>query len=808
MIERITCIALLVLFIIMPCGCKNTAAKISCENTDELRGVWISVFDIDYKNGDEQSFILGFDSMMSRVRDIGCNAVFVHVRSHSDACYPSKLFPWSAYITGTQGKSPGFDPLEIMIKLAHNHGLQFHAWINPFRVSSNGDESKLCDDNYAKKCLSSKDSSLSSQVKKAAGGIYYNPSNKDVRQRIIDGVSEIANGYDIDGLHIDDYFYPTTAADFDAEDYAEYKKSTDNPMSLADFRRKCVDETVSGMYSALKAANKNAVFGVSPQASVYYNYNTCYADVKKWCKTDGFADYIAPQIYFGFEDGRTDENGMAFRFDECAKYWNRLCGGKCKLYFGLGLYRSGCKIDGANGGENEWVENDDIITRQVDFSRSLSNFKGFILFSYSSLTQNAAAKAETENLAQYFSRRKSTGTVAKITAQRAEMLCGDSTNDRSSPICTYLPKGTLDYCYDREIVSYNGSQRGAALKNYRKLACGYRIYSSSGGEQTADIYSGTLPKSNSISLEKYKADERHTVMTFKVGYKAPFTVSFTPQSYNSPDSAASDYTITAAEYKYIDIKFYYASVAAKTADLTDNPLFSGMRWIKSGKNYRLRLTLKRQGRFYGYRAYYNDGGELVFSFQNPIMAEKADNVYGVSLKNTLIMLDAGHGGTDCGAKSNDGKTYESALNLTLAAAVKNELAKTGADVIMTRNDDSDLTLRERTAIIYQNQPNLFISLHRDWAADQSQHGFDAYYFYPFSKAAADSIFGSVKSVISTRKVKYYPFYVTRLTDCPSILLECGFMTNGDELNRLKNKEYNLRLAKAIARGVCDYFKAN
>lgn len=808
MLKRIICLMLIAICVIMPCGCGGTDNDDSDTVADELRGVWISVFDIDYKNGDEQSFIRSFDSMMQNVRKLGCNAVFVHVRSHGDACYPSKLFPWSAYITGTQGVAPDFDPLEIMIKLAHNHSLKFHAWINPYRVSSNGDISKLSDDNYAKKCLRSKDSAMSRQVKKAAGGIYYNPSNKAVLERIIGGVDELVKNYDVDGVHIDDYFYPTTDADFDSEDYAEYKKSTEQPLDLANFRRKCVDETVSGIYSAVKAANKNTVFGVSPRASVYYNYNTCYADVAKWCKTGGYADYIAPQIYFGFDDERTDQNGMAFKFDECANYWNKLCGGKCKLYYGLGLYRSGEKIEGAGSGENEWIENDDIITRQVDYSRKLSNFGGFILFSYSSLTQNATAKAETANLTQFLNERKSSGTVAKITAERAELLCGDSADDRSRPTCTYLPKGTLDYCYDREIVNFSGSQRGSALKKYRKLACGYRIYSSSGGEPTSSVYSGSLPKSNSVRFNKCGIDERHTVMTFKVGYKAPFTVSFTPQSYVSPDSTAPDYSISKAEFEYIDIKFYYAAVAANTADLSDNPLFSDMRWIKSGNNYRLRLTLKKAGRFYGYSAYYNDDGELEFRFLNPTKAEKSDNEYGVSLKNAVIMLDAGHGGKDCGADSDDGKTHESALNLMLANALKNELEKTGANVIMTREDDSDLSLADRTAKIYKYRPSLFISLHRDWAADKSQHGFDAYYFYPFSKSAADCIFDSVKSVISTRKVKYYPFYVTRVTDCPSVLLECGFMTNDGELNRLKNKDYTSKLAKSIARGVCEYFKAN
>lgn len=804
MTKRIICAAVIALCIVFQSGCGKTERIADSAEDDELRGVWISVFDIDYKNRDEQSFIRGFDSMMQTVQKIGCNAVFVHVRSHGDACYPSKLFPWSAYITGVQGKSPGFDPLQIMIKLAHNHSLQFHAWINPFRISSNGDESKLSDDNYAKKCLNSKDSAFSNQVKKAAGGIYYNPSDKAVRKRVIDGVSELVKGYDVDGVHIDDYFYPTTSADFDSADYESYKKTTKTPLILADFRRQCVDETVSGIYSAVKTAKKSVMFGVSPQASVYYDKNSCYADVEKWCKTEGFTDYIAPQIYFGFDDERKDKNGMPFNFEECAKYWSGLCNGRIKLYFGLGLYRSGEKIDGAGKGEDEWRENDDIITRQIDFSRTVGKYGGFILFSYSSFTQNMTAEAETENIKQYLTVRKTSGAVAKITAERAELLYGDSADDHSRPTCTYFPEGTLDYCYESDIVNYNSS----GLKKYRKLSCGYRIYANSGDKPTFSVYQGSLPASNSIRLCGCKIDKRHTVITFKVGYKAPFTVSFTPQSYKSPQSSTPVYSIAAAEYKYIDIKFYYAGIAAKTADLSDNPLFSDMRWIKSGGNYRLRLTLKKAGQFYGYSAYYNNSGELEFCFLNPVNAAKSNNEYGVSLKNTLIMIDAGHGGKDCGAKSDDGKTRESVLNLMLAECVKNELEKTGAAVYMTRNDDSEVSLSDRAGAVYKYRPNLFISLHRDWSADKSQHGFDAYYFYPFSKRAADSVFSGVKSVMSARKIKYYPFYVTRVTDCPSILLENGFMTNSDELAKLKSADFTKKLAKAITIGVCKYFTEN
>lgn len=362
----------------------------------EIKGIWISFCDLDFANGNEAEFIKKFDKMMQNAKSVGFNSVFVHVRSHGDAYYKSKLFVWSKYITGTQGQDPGFDPLEIMIRLAHNHNLQFHAWINPFRVSSTYDISALSDKNQAKIWLKSRDKSVKNYVKRVNGGIYYNPSEKYIRDMVVDGVREIVENYAIDGVHMDDYFYPTTAKSFDMDEYAAYC-AKHGDVSLTAFRRDNINEMVRNIYKTVKSENNKLIFGISPQANIYNNENLQYVDVEKWCQNDGYVDYIAPQIYFGFEYDYDNGHGQNMRFDKCADDWVRLVKNKnISLVFGLGLYRSGEPIEGSVG-VYEWVNNDDVIKRQIEYVRGCGKYDGVIIYAYSSMFANDTAEREVEN---------------------------------------------------------------------------------------------------------------------------------------------------------------------------------------------------------------------------------------------------------------------------------------------------------------------------------------------------------------------------------------------------------------------------
>ena len=202
----------------------------------EIHGVWITYIDwqSNLKGKDQAAFDASFSAMCDRVAANGGNAVFVHVRSHNDAVYPSNIYPWSSVMLN--GVNPGFDPLADMVSIAHGKGLSFHAWINPY-----GYRNGVFSGNVA----------------------LVNQAN------IVAGVAEIVNNYAVDGVHFDDYF-PTYAA------------SVHNSM-------------IQQVYATCHAAGKT--FGISPQGNVENNM-AMGADVATWLSVPGYVDYLAPQIYW------------------------------------------------------------------------------------------------------------------------------------------------------------------------------------------------------------------------------------------------------------------------------------------------------------------------------------------------------------------------------------------------------------------------------------------------------------------------------------------------------------------------------
>lgn len=784
-ILRFSALLLSVMFIFCSCNSQQTQNSAECKNA--LKGLWISIYDLDYCKGNKLEFVKKFDSMMNTAELYGFNAVFVHVRSHGDANYDSSIYPWSAFITGTQGKAPDFDPLEVMIKLAHNHDLQFHAWINPFRVSGENKLDGLSADNPAKCWLNDADKSNDSCVIRRKDGIYYNPSSSAVRRLIVDGALEIARKYDVDGIHLDDYFYPCTDSEIDKNEYAAYK-SGGGKDSIEDFRRECIDDMVSKLYSEIKSVNKKIQFGISPQANIETDMSSLYANVKKWGSKSGFVDYIAPQIYYGFNNSAVI-NGQKMNFENCFDLWKKTVDeSKVKLYIGLGLYKSGKKDSYAKGGIDEWTENDDIISRQASISLNDEKCSGIIVFSFGSLSENDTSKKEADNLSKLLNNNEAAAypLIATVTSKQARTLRGDYADDTSDINYTYLPQGTVDYCAVRDIVNNSGD----SVRKYRKLRSGMRVYTDNGsGKSDVSIGTGKLPEYNSVDFCGVKNDSKRTILTFDEDFKAPFTVRL-----NSEDN-----------FEYVDINFCYAKKVRGGDKFRNNPLFSSSQWVDAKNSRTLRLTLCNKGEFFGYHASYDDFGRLILSFLNPPKVSKSDNEYGISLKNQVIMVDAGHGGKDVGATSNNGKIHESVLNLKLAKALESELKKTGAKIIMTRNDNSEPRLSDRTEMIFDSQPDLFVSVHHDWSGNKNASGASTYYYYPFSKKLGSFVHNSSGKVMNKLKLKYYPFYVTRMTECPSILTENGFMSNDSEVSRLADDKFIAKQAKAIAKGIAEYY---
>lgn len=364
------------------------------EDKEEFRGVWITYSEISslYRSNSDE-YYNELLSVFSFLKDKGFNNIFFHARAFGDAFYSSSYFPWSSYLTGTEGEAPPYDPLAVAVKAAHSFGLKIHAWINPYRISYKTDIDLLSDANPAKEMYYG---NRQNNLMITESGIYYSPDSTEVQKLIIDGIKEIVMNYDVDGIHLDDYFYPRDVSSSDSERYKAYS-ANGGTLTLEDWRRANVNTLVSGIYSAVKTAKPDVLFGISPGGIDRLNYDTYYADVGHWIKNKGYCDYIIPQIYFGFLH-KTDN------YNKLLHYWSELCDSKdIKLYIGLGMYKCG-KTDSYAGSviaENEWIDNSDIISRQITALRQERKPDGFVIFSLGDLTaqtDNSNKNSEREGL--------------------------------------------------------------------------------------------------------------------------------------------------------------------------------------------------------------------------------------------------------------------------------------------------------------------------------------------------------------------------------------------------------------------------
>lgn len=333
-------------------------------NYSEVKGVWISYIELaGLKSDSESAFRAAIGDVYDNCANLGLNTVYVHVRSHSDAYYNSAYYPRTKYIDGS------YDPLPVMIEEAHKRGLSFQAWINPLRGCSVGDIGR--EKGYALYDWAGGETKLV----EVNGYYYLNPAYDEVTQLIANGAAEIVANYDVDGLHIDDYFYPTTEEWFDRSAYLESSYN-----DLSDFRFANCDKLVSSLYNAVKSANSTALFGVSPQGNYLNNYAYMYADVEKWCTQSGYLDYIMPQVYFGFKNA-------AQPFETVIQKWDSVASkGKVPLIIGLAPSKIGSEDGwGGTNGRREWIDDKDILKRQFLSSAETMSYGGICLYSYNSM---------------------------------------------------------------------------------------------------------------------------------------------------------------------------------------------------------------------------------------------------------------------------------------------------------------------------------------------------------------------------------------------------------------------------------------
>jgi len=348
-------------------------------NTDnEMKAVWINYYELSMKNeggGTQESFTAKINAMFSKIKEMGLNTVIVHVRPFSDAFYASKIYPYSKYITGTQGVNPGYDPLKIMCEQADLFGLKIHAWINPYRVLYETDFSKLDKTNPARVWREDEIAENDDWVIVTDTGIFYNPSVPAVQKILIDGVREIIENYSIDAIHMDDYFYPSIDENIDKAQYTEYLNQG-GKRNLSDWRRDNVNIFVSGLYSAIKAVSSDIKLGISPSGDIQKNYDTHYADIREWVSNTGYVDFMMPQLYYGFKNETKP-------FEQVSSEWSELMkNSKVKICYGLALYKCGQIDEYAGTGINEWQTDGNIISRQITYLKKLERYDGIILYSY------------------------------------------------------------------------------------------------------------------------------------------------------------------------------------------------------------------------------------------------------------------------------------------------------------------------------------------------------------------------------------------------------------------------------------------
>lgn len=377
---------LVIVYIFIP---KDTLKdEVTTPKTEEKRAVFISYIELgnNIRDKDESTMKKTIDNMLDTAKSYGFNMIILQVRSFSDAIYNSSIFPSSRSVVNTEGEKLPFDILKYFIKVAHQKDLELHAWVNPYRISNTKDINLISTSNPCYSMLNSTD------VEVMDNGIYYNPASSKVESLILDGIEEIITNYDVDGIHFDDYFYP----DSTTIDSNEYNKALDEDESLTlqEFRLNVISSLVKKTYSLIKNYNKEILFGISPDGNIENNYNSNYVDTITFVTKEGYLDYIMPQVYYGFLNSVKP-------FEETIKSWNNLITIDIDLIPALAFYKSGNVDKYAKEGVNEWIEYNNIISREVMLSRSLSNYSGFAIFRYDSifgnnLTENAFL--EKENL--------------------------------------------------------------------------------------------------------------------------------------------------------------------------------------------------------------------------------------------------------------------------------------------------------------------------------------------------------------------------------------------------------------------------
>ncbi|MFI7502164.1 glycoside hydrolase family 10 protein [Streptomyces sp. NPDC049687] len=345
--------------------------------TTEMRGMWLAtVGNRDWPSragltaAQQRSELLSWLDTAVRNR---LNTVIFQVRPTADALWPSPYEPWSQVLTGTQGKSPGWDPLGTAVTEAHARGLQLHAWFNPYRVATHADRSKLVASHPARK--------NPDWAVEYGGRLYYQPGLPEVRAFVQNAMLDAVKKYPVDAVHFDDYFYPYPVAGQTFDDDAAYDAHGGGFASRAAWRRDNVDKLIVEMAARIKAVRPATQFGISPfgvwrnastdsrgsDTRAFQSYDEIYADSRKWVKK-GWIDYVVPQLYWEIGNSAADYAKLVPWWAEVAK------GSRTRLYLGEGLYKAG-----ASGQPAAWGDRAEL-SRHLTLAKKHPQARGHVFF--------------------------------------------------------------------------------------------------------------------------------------------------------------------------------------------------------------------------------------------------------------------------------------------------------------------------------------------------------------------------------------------------------------------------------------------
>jgi uncharacterized lipoprotein YddW (UPF0748 family) len=353
----------------------------------EFRGVWVaSVDNIDWPSSkflsvEQQK--AEFIKLLEMHAANNMNAVIVQIRPAADALYPSPIEPWSEFLTGRQGLPPAplYDPLQFMIAETHRRGMEFHAWLNPYRAVFSLASSSVASNHVTKL---HPEWFLVYGNKKEGYKKYFNPGLPEVMQFTAKVVKDIASRYEIDAIHMDDYFYPYRVAGVEFPDQRTYEKYG-RGLNKDDWRRSNCDSIIRLLHDVIRTAKPKLKFGISPfgiwrnksqdpmgseTKGGQTNYDDLYADILLWLKK-GWIDYVVPQLYW--------ERGHRLAdYDVLLKWWNENTYGR-QMYIGHGIYRAGTNSAWRNKNE---------IPDQIRALRQFPTTQGSIYFSSKTFEKN------------------------------------------------------------------------------------------------------------------------------------------------------------------------------------------------------------------------------------------------------------------------------------------------------------------------------------------------------------------------------------------------------------------------------------